>query len=256
MSDNNPSFVDIDKTIEIMKKRYSLPADFNGDEDQYFHELAQKKFPGLNLPDWEDAMIDTNTYFDIDYNTVDTSFQTIDTLNRQHEKMVNDTIVDVENIVVQEFPERIADAYYRESIRKLRENNPQTSIGGVNLDESASEAMLKSQIITKEDEEIVAQGQRELAGSQTVDAIKNSLAMKAFAENKDNLPFFKRASKFKEEINKELGAGVLPDLLWKDIFHKPVVQAFLDVDSPWSIKNQRWRNVLTHSVNQSNQAMM
>ena len=35
----------------------------------------------------------------------------------------------------------------------LRENNPQTSIGGVNLEESASEAALKSQIITKEDEE-------------------------------------------------------------------------------------------------------
>ena len=199
MSDNNPSFVDIDKAINIMRENYSLPADFDGDEDQYFHELAQKKFPGLNLPNWEDTMIDTSTYFDIDYNTVDTSFQTIDTLNKQHEKMVNNTIVEAEDIFVQEFPERIADAYYRESIRNLRENNPQTSIGGVNLEESASEAALKSQIITKEDEEIVAQGQKELAGSQTVDAIKNSLAMKAFAENKDNLPFFKEHLNLKKK---------------------------------------------------------
>ena len=59
LEENNKSF-DYDKTINVMKNNYTLPEGFKGDENEWFYELAQKKFPELKLPDYPYSNIEQN----------------------------------------------------------------------------------------------------------------------------------------------------------------------------------------------------
>ena len=55
---------DVDNVVDIMKSLNSLPSGFEGDEREYYYNLAQESHPEWNLSSYQDTIVNKDIYTD------------------------------------------------------------------------------------------------------------------------------------------------------------------------------------------------